>query len=266
MVGLGNGPMMMMNGHLLGSSSAAQLQRPSTAEGGDATTTQNNVISESHSSAINVVNEVVSTQETTVSTDMHQGKRDTNDTDNILSQLENLNLLGTDQRQSSSSIVAQSGHHLDPLSAIQKRNRQQVGGSVILNEGKDSALTEPVSATNTIEIIEGRHLKMNILSTWGDRSYVGLSGLEVLILDNGVVKAANIEQIDASPRDLSAVGFFDDPRTLTNLLNGFNDCANDEFMWLVPYTQGSEHFIKIDLGCVRSIVGVRCVVVYRVAN
>jgi hypothetical protein len=65
------------------------------------------------------------------------------------------------------------------------------------------------------------------------------------------------KNLDAYPRDLSEVGCFDDPRVLENIINGFNDTTDDRSMWLIPYTEGATHELKIDLGRSCAVAGIR---------
>lgn len=104
--------------------------------------------------------------------------------------------------------------------------------------------------------VECRRVGLNILSTWGDDSYVGLSGLEIVSSQGALALTVNnIEH--AEPRDLSSLGFFNDPRIPENLFNGINELTDDRFMWLIPYTQGSNHFIQFDLQSKKDLVGVK---------
>jgi hypothetical protein len=57
-----------------------------------------------------------------------------------------------------------------------------------------------------------------------------------------------MKNLNASPRDLSSVGLFDDPRKLENLLSKNNDgTVRDENMWLIPFTQGDAHHVTVTI-------------------
>lgn len=100
-------------------------------------------------------------------------------------------------------------------------------------------------------------LRLDLQSTWGDASYIGLCGLEVLVGSDFAPARIGIHQLRAQPKDLTEIGCYDDPRVLSNLLNGVNNTADDTAMWIIPFTSGSEHFIEIDLLKVTDVVGIR---------
>jgi len=105
--------------------------------------------------------------------------------------------------------------------------------------------------------VKCRNLRLDIESTWGDLSYVGICGVEVLLSPDHRVLALDSAQLDANPRDLSEVGCFDDPRVLQNLLNGINDTARDSYMWMIPFTKHAKHFIDIDFRAELAVSGLR---------
>lgn len=102
-----------------------------------------------------------------------------------------------------------------------------------------------------------RRVRLELHSTWGDPSYIGLCGVEVLLGSELSVADIQISGLDASPRDLSSVGCFDDPRQLKNVVSGVNDTARDEHMWLVPFTPKATHFLELDLKERREVAGLR---------
>lgn len=52
-------------------------------------------------------------------------------------------------------------------------------------------------------------------------------------------------------------GHGSDHRTLEKLFNGKNNTSDDRNMWLIPFNAGEDHTIRIDLGEVRTISGLR---------
>jgi len=119
-----------------------------------------------------------------------------------------------------------------------------------------TALSTKVDHT-AIYYVKCRKLRLDIESTWGDLSYVGICGIEVLMSPNNRVLALDSTQIDANPRDLSEVGCFDDPRVLQNLFNGINNTARDSYMWMIPFTKNAKHFIEIDFRTELAVSGLR---------
>ena len=107
------------------------------------------------------------------------------------------------------------------------------------------------------DLVTCRTISIIIESTWGDKDYVGLSGVEIL-LDN-TCQPASIDhtKIHAEPRDLSAIGHYDDRRVVENLFNGYNDTSDDRHMWLIPFTPGAEHVLRYDFGQPVQIAGLR---------
>ena len=65
----------------------------------------------------------------------------------------------------------------------------------------------------------------------------------------------DVSNLEAEPRDLSALGHLGDPRTLDKVVDGVAVTNNDTHMWLVPFTPGGEHYLTIDLGRVRELIG-----------
>ncbi|XP_048868761.1 katanin-interacting protein isoform X5 [Brienomyrus brachyistius] len=90
----------------------------------------------------------------------------------------------------------------------------------------------------------GQHLLINILSTWGDRHYVGLNGLEIFSSSGEPVLPASIR---ADPPDINILpAYGKDPRVVANLIDGVNRTQDDMHLWLAPFTPGRLHLIYVD--------------------
>ncbi|XP_062443965.1 katanin-interacting protein isoform X2 [Rhea pennata] len=90
----------------------------------------------------------------------------------------------------------------------------------------------------------GQHLVIDIQTTWGDRHYVGLNGIEVFSSKGEPVQ---ISKITAEPPDINILpAYGKDPRVITNLIDGVNRTQDDMHLWLAPFTPGKRHFIYID--------------------
>jgi hypothetical protein len=116
------------------------------------------------------------------------------------------------------------------------------------------------SSSSKLGTVTCRRLTINLLSTWGDPNYLGIAGLEILALVNDKVtiidlSANHIEHVE--PRDLSSIGIYDDPRVPENIFNGVANLADDRFMWLIPFTANSTHFIQFDLQQRYKLIGLR---------
>ena len=68
-------------------------------------------------------------------------------------------------------------------------------------------------------MVKGKILTINIIESWGDLFYVGLTGLEVWD-DRGNPLNITNAMIDATPRDMNSIaGHGSDYRTLDKLIN-----------------------------------------------
>lgn len=57
----------------------------------------------------------------------------------------------------------------------------------------------------SVQLIRGRQLTVQLLSTWGDLHYIGLTQLDVLVGAQGTPLPLDLSRIDATPRDLASV-------------------------------------------------------------
>uniref|UniRef100_A0A8C6S5Q3 KIAA0556 n=1 Tax=Neogobius melanostomus TaxID=47308 RepID=A0A8C6S5Q3_9GOBI len=93
---------------------------------------------------------------------------------------------------------------------------------------------------------KGQRLVMNITSTWGDRHYVGLNGLEVFSSSGEPLRPTHIS---ADPPDINVLpAYGKDPRVVMNLTDGVNRTQDDMHLWLAPFTSGRNHTIFLDFG------------------
>jgi len=105
----------------------------------------------------------------------------------------------------------------------------------------------------------GRRITVDILDTWGDNFYVGITGVAVFIARGGSARTFDLKRthLDANPLDINVEGHTGDPRTLDKAVDGTNMTTDDLHMWLLPYTPGQEHKLTIDLGSEEKIAGLR---------
>jgi formylmethanofuran:tetrahydromethanopterin formyltransferase len=117
-------------------------------------------------------------------------------------------------------------------------------------------MMKPVSGQRE-EAVSGRMLTISLEDTWGDLFYVGLNGLEVLDQTMQPI-FLRPNMLNACPRDMNDLqGHGSDQRVLENLIDGVNNTKEDRHIWLIPYNEGEEHTITIDLGAPKPIGGVR---------
>lgn len=96
------------------------------------------------------------------------------------------------------------------------------------------------------ELPQGSKLTFDIVNTWGDVYYVGLSGLEIFMADGNDV--APLCEIRADPSDINILpGYGSDPRVVSNLVDGVNWTRDDTHMWLAPFSPGERHLIFLKL-------------------
>ena len=93
--------------------------------------------------------------------------------------------------------------------------------SRIIPEDDYSASTDGTSVTTTIPTLpSGKKLEINILETWGDMNYLGMTGIEVFD-DHGQPIDIHEHQILAFPPDVNVLpGYGTDPRTIEKLVDG----------------------------------------------
>ena len=112
--------------------------------------------------------------------------------------------------------------------------------------------TKPTSAAasrapfSIPESPRGSVLVFNIMSTWGDKFYLGLNGLEIFDMDGKLVQVA---KISADPADINILPENrGDTRVVGNLLDGTNHTRDDmAHTWLCPFFPGRPHLITIEL-------------------
>lgn len=93
------------------------------------------------------------------------------------------------------------------------------------------------------ELPSGDLLVMDILSTWGDKHYVGLNGIEIFS-DTG--EPAKIKKIYAETTNISQSSDNNhNPFIVANLINGINRTRDDANLWLTPYSFGEHHYVYI---------------------
>ncbi|CAF3729736.1 unnamed protein product [Rotaria sp. Silwood1] len=93
------------------------------------------------------------------------------------------------------------------------------------------------------ELPSGEQLVLNLKTTWGDRHYIGLNAIEIFSSQGYPVV---IRKITADPADINVLPEYgNDPRVVTNLIDGVNKTRDDIHMWLAPFTPGENHLIYI---------------------
>jgi hypothetical protein len=93
----------------------------------------------------------------------------------------------------------------------------------------------------------GSVLTLNVLSTWGDPHYVGLTGLDIFDSSGRLVVLSNpVQQVIGDPHSINVLPEYkDDPRTADKIMDNVNCTKDDVHMWLAPFTEGCSHIINI---------------------
>lgn len=104
---------------------------------------------------------------------------------------------------------------------------------------------------------KGQKIEFNLLTTWGDINYVGLTGIEIFD-ETGAQLQISPQQISACPPDINILpGYGGDPRTIEKLVDGHYFTNDDLHVWLTPFTAGEDHTITIELDMKTTISMIR---------
>ena len=115
------------------------------------------------------------------------------------------------------------------------------------------------------ELPEGQQFVLNLKTTWGDRHYIGLNGIELFSSEGHPIAVRKVREhgrkmnlfffihdlfvrwkITADPADINILPEYgNDPRVVTNLIDGVNKTRDDIHMWHAPFTAGQSHFIYV---------------------
>ncbi|XP_046856721.1 katanin-interacting protein-like isoform X3 [Xenia sp. Carnegie-2017] len=161
--------------------------------------------------------------------------------------------------QSSSSfqrpVTADTGHEHEtydrPFTCPKERKKPRMESTYPNKVVKEQFCIDDVVGKHC----KGEVLELNFVETWGDLSYLGLTGLQ-LFDTNGEIIHVSLDMMQASPRDLNDLPEYDDDdRTLDKLIDSVNVTTSDEYMWLIPFTLGEDHTLSIHLKERKEIAG-----------
>jgi len=105
----------------------------------------------------------------------------------------------------------------------------------------------------------GRQLVFNCVSTWGDKDFVGLAGIELFDGRGFPVILKDVDrQVTADPHSINVLSEYDhDPRTPDKLFDQVNLTRDDLHVWLAPFFPGRVHTITVDMDCKTEISMIR---------
>lgn len=114
--------------------------------------------------------------------------------------------------------------------------------SLQLETAIHSAVKSPTATTNTSTVRDEKptlststtspnlysckRIRIELLNTWGDDTYIGLTGLQLLQGHDLVSVPLTAGLVHTMPRDLSSLGIYDDPRVSANLISNENNTTN----------------------------------------
>jgi hypothetical protein len=123
----------------------------------------------------------------------------------------------------------------------------QPSPSPVRTKGAMKPIAEVFQQYQTPLFPTGYIIKFVFSSTWGDKFYLGLNGVELYDRDNQLIPLCS-DFIDAQPRDINILkepGAKDDVRTLDKLYDGINNTYDDRHMWLAPHTPSQPNKLVI---------------------
>ncbi|XP_053593533.1 katanin-interacting protein [Microplitis demolitor] len=104
------------------------------------------------------------------------------------------------------------------------------------------------------ELPSGESLTIDILSTWGDKNFVGLNGIEIF---SSTGKTPIVTKISSDCSNTAIENPDDKNNPIDNLINGVYRTKNDSDIWLIPFHKGDHHCIymtfaeSIKIGLIR---------------
>jgi hypothetical protein len=121
------------------------------------------------------------------------------------------------------------------------------------------------SSGPSFSCLPARYIKLEFENTWGDGDYLGLNGVEILGADAKPLSINPKSILTDAESDL--LSFNVNERTVENLVNGLNNTANKQFMWLVTNedskssssssSRKKKHFVEFDMKKMESLAGLR---------
>ena len=117
----------------------------------------------------------------------------------------------------------------------------------------------PVPLAVPPQLPRGQRLSLELLSTWGDAHYIGLTAIELWDAAGASLRPTDpARQLHAEPAGVYALpGLQDDPRTPAKLFDGVHATCDSCHMWLAPFTPGERHLLALALDRPASLARLR---------
>lgn len=113
----------------------------------------------------------------------------------------------------------------------------------------DPVTSDPEEEFEIPVLPQGRHLVMRILSTWGDRRYVGLNGVEIFSASGEPVTPCRVTAVVNGLPELNG--------DVSKVIDGVQRTQDDSHMWLAPFVPGRRCEITLELGEAQHLAMVR---------
>ena len=102
-----------------------------------------------------------------------------------------------------------------------------------LSEKQSMVLLTNNNSRNTLPYILFQKIRINIISNYGNKLFVGLTGLNLIDMYNQKINIETASSIGAFPKDLKTVYQNEnDNRIFENIFNGINNTVDENYMWL----------------------------------
>ena len=108
-----------------------------------------------------------------------------------------------------------------------------------LSENQNMLLFKRNNSKNALPYILFQKIRINILSNYGNKSFVGLTGLNLIDMHNKIIDIKTAISVLAIPKDINTeCNKNNDNRIFENIFNGINNTIDENNMWLTlinPY-------------------------------
>lgn len=113
----------------------------------------------------------------------------------------------------------------------------------------DPVTSDPEEEFEIPVLPQGRNLVIRILSTWGDRRYVGLNGVEIFSASGEPVAPLCVTAVVNGLPEVNA--------NVSKVTDGVQRTQDDSHLWLAPFVAGKHCEISLDLGKMQRLAMVR---------
>jgi hypothetical protein len=125
----------------------------------------------------------------------------------------------------------------EDISTTQNNQSNHSNNTSVNDISVDDSMDMSVRKTTEIPLLpRGKQLTLEILSTWGDPHYVGLSSIEMFNEEGRKIDTESVRSIRGI--DINELCGGGDPRTVDKLLDDHTVTQDDLHTWLAPFNPG----------------------------